>query len=260
MQTLMSSRLFSTRGGTMILGTLAAVLAATFVLVYLSSYRKSVNDSNTPVTVLVAKRLIEKGTPGSLIGQKGLFAPTTIAEGRLKEGAITDPAAFRGQVAVSDIYPGQQLTTSEFTPITSQELPTQINGDQRAIAVPVDNAHGLIGQVHVGDHVDVYVGFSVDNGGGGVNSAVLRVLMENALVLSAPSGAHAIGGAAAANVVIRANHKQAAAIAYAADNGKVWLVLRPPAGAPRIKPDLVTLKTLLIGAKPLQYGGFGGRP
>jgi hypothetical protein len=45
---------------------------------------------------------------------------------------------------------------------------------------------------------------------------------------------------------------QAAAIAFAADNGKVWLVLRPPTGARPVRPGLVTVGTVLLGVPPVQ--------
>jgi hypothetical protein len=71
-------------------------------------------------------------------------------------------------------------------------------------------------------------------------------------VLSAPSSAKQGGvGGSDTSVVIRANSNQAAAIAWAADNGKVWLVLRPSVNATPARPTLVTAESLLIGVRPL---------
>ena len=44
----MSSKLFTTRQGTIWLGVIAAVIAAIALIVYLNNYRNSVNGSTAP--------------------------------------------------------------------------------------------------------------------------------------------------------------------------------------------------------------------
>ena len=68
MESILSSKLFTTRRGTIIMGVGAAVLAAIALIVYLNHYRNSVNSNAQPQQVLVAKSLIQKGTPGDVIG------------------------------------------------------------------------------------------------------------------------------------------------------------------------------------------------
>src|SRR5687767_8978538 len=113
MQNILSSRLLSTRGGTVVLGAIAALLAAIILLVYLNRYRESVSSSSAPQTVLVAKSLIPSGTSGVLVGQKELFQVASLSGDQVKEGAVVDPATLKGRVAVDDIYPGQQLTLAD---------------------------------------------------------------------------------------------------------------------------------------------------
>ncbi len=60
--------MFTTRRGSLLVGAAAAVLAGIILLAYLHSYRNSVNSGAAPVSVLVAKNLIQKGTPGDIIG------------------------------------------------------------------------------------------------------------------------------------------------------------------------------------------------
>jgi flagella basal body P-ring formation protein FlgA len=82
----------------------------------LSHYRNSVKGSTEPLgTVLVAKRLIPKGTSGSSIAAHNLFLVTTIPKRQMAPKAISDPAAMQGRVAAGDIYPRQQLEASDFT-------------------------------------------------------------------------------------------------------------------------------------------------
>ena len=133
MENLAPSRLLKTRQGTIVIGVAAAVLAAILLLVYLSHYRSSVNGATEPQTVLVAKRLIPKGTPGAAFAQKNLFDVTTIPKDQLKFGAISDPAVLRGTVAAADIYPRQQLTTADFIAASAGALASHLKGDGHTV-------------------------------------------------------------------------------------------------------------------------------
>jgi Flp pilus assembly protein CpaB len=262
-------KLLATRGGTVAVAGGAALLATVIFLIYLNSYRNSVNDSGEPIAVLVAKSLIPKGMSGDLIGSQELFQPTTAPKSQVKDGAVTDPATLRGRVTTDDIYPGQQLTTADFTATTTDAIATKIVGDQRAVSIPLDEAHGLIGHVRAGDHVDILGGFNVvriDRNGvpianGGAARPVLKLLMENILVLAVPTGSGGgLGGSREANVVLRLTDQQAAELAFASDNGKIWFSLRPQSGGQAAAPSFVTLETLLLGIKPITVmKSFGGR-
>jgi Flp pilus assembly protein CpaB len=266
----MVHKLLSTRGGTLIISGLAAVVAAVILVGYLHRYRASVDSSSQPVTVLVAKGLIEKGTPGNVVGTQDLFQATTAPRDEIKEGAIADPASLRGRVAVDDVYPGQQLTISDFS-AQADALGNRISADQRAITIPIDAAHGMIGNIQAGDHVDVFAGFNVKklrrDGTTDPNASersVLKLIMEDITVLSAPADGKAgfgSGQTTTSNVTLRVDDQRAAQLAFASDNGKVWIVLRPRAGAAPTRPDLVTVETLLFGVPSIAaIRSFGGRP
>jgi Flp pilus assembly protein CpaB len=234
----LGKRIFSTRGGTLAVGVLAAGLAALLLLVYLNRYRQNLNQQNAPISVLVAKRLIPKGTPGDVIGTKSLFQATSVSKGQLKTGALTDPSVLRGQIALADIYPGQQLTIAYFGPARSGATADELTGLERAVAIPVDATHGLVGQVRVGDHVDLMVGL---NGGvstrGVTTGSVIKTFLQNITVL----------GASAASLTLRVNDKQAERLAWASDNGKIWVILRAPTGSQQSPPAIVSLTNVLFG-------------
>jgi Flp pilus assembly protein CpaB len=254
MQEVFAGRLFKTRGGAVLIGGVAAVLAAILLVVYLHSYRSSVNSGTRPMTVLVAKSLIPRGTSGSLIAQQGLYQVTTVPKDQLKDLAIADPGALTDRVTVADVFPGQQLTANDFSTEGVNSIPSKITGPSRAIAIPVSSAHGLIGQLSAGDHVDVYVGMNGQSGG--VSSPVIKLLASNVLVLSAATaGGYGIGGNnnASANAVLRINTAEAAKYAFAADNGVLWLIIRPQVGAKPTPPSIVNAAALLAG-KPTVGG------
>ena len=237
MENLAPSRLLKTRQGTIVVGVAAAVLAAILLLVYLSHYRSSVKGSTEPVTVLVAKRLIPKGTAGSSIAAQNLFVVTTIPKGQLKIGAISDPAVLQGTVTAADVYPNQQLTTGDFTTKSVGALASQLSGRWRAISLPsLDAAHGLSPDVQANDRVDVYAQV------GGATGLV----MSDVLVLASPTAA--TGSApASGNYILRIPSSRAAKFAYIGDNGKYWLVLRPARGALPTRPTVAPSASLFGG-------------
>jgi pilus assembly protein CpaB len=258
-------KLFSTRGGTLALAGVAALIAAIAVFAYVKHYRSTVESGGRAASVMVAPSLIPKGTPGTAIAAKRLFQVQSIRESQLREGAVSDPASLRGKVAKTDIFPGQQLTLADFTSAKGG-LSAQLTGVERAITISMDTAHGMIGQISAGDRVDVYAGFNVspvDAFGrpisSGQNRPVLRLIMQNIPVLVLTKGS-ALGGSNAAQVTLRATALQSEKLAFASDNGRLWLVLRPPTGARPSPPSLITAETLLLGVSPITVlRSFGGK-
>ncbi len=228
----------STRRGMVVIGGGAALLAAIILVVYLKNYRSSIGASSSTISVLVAKNLIQKGAPGDIVAADREYQVASIQEKELQTGAITDPGTLRGLVAAHDVYPGQQLSTVDFVAAAPGALQTSLNGNQRAISIPIDAAHGMSGQISPGDHVDVYAGLNQEGAGGA--RPVIKLLMENALVLRTAST-----GAPVGSVVLRGRGKQTAALAFASDNGKIWLVLRPASGARPEKVGLMDTSALL---------------
>ena len=239
-----AQNLFTTRRGSLLVGAAAAVLAGIILLAYLHQYRNSVNSATAPVSVLVAKNLIQKGTPGDIIGTSSQFQVASVPKGQLQVGALTDPAALSGRVAVTDIYPGQQLTAAYFAFAPPGTLQTKISGSDRAIAVQIDAEHGMVGQIGAGDHIDIFVG--VNRLGSGGSQPIIKLLMDDITVLRAPVGT------GSGLYTLRATGRQAAVLAYASDNGKLWFVLRPASGAKTVNPGFISAQSLLLGLKPVR--------
>jgi len=239
-----AQNMFTTRRGSLLVGAAAAVLAGIILLAYLHQYRNSVNSASAPVSVLVAKNLIQKGTPGDIIGTSSQFQVASVPKGQLQVGALSDPAALSGRVAVTDIYPGQQLTAAYFAFAPPGTLQTKISGSDRAISIQIDAEHGMAGQIGAGDHIDIFVG--VNRLGSGGSQPIIKLLMDDITVLRAPLGT------GAGLYTLRATGRQAAVLAYASDNGKLWFVLRPASGAKTVNPGFISAQSLLLGLKPVR--------
>ncbi len=217
MENIMSSKLFRTRQGTILLGVVAAVLAAIALIVYLNHYRNSVNNTAT-LSVLVAKNNIPQNTSGNIVASSGLYTTKQIAKSDAQAGALTDPSQLANQVAATDIVKGQQLTSSDFSAPSSGSggLTVDLKPTQRAVVVPLDSPSQVGGQIAAGDTVDVYALITTTNG-----SPVVKEILANMYVLNSTSDG---------NVTLRATPHQAGQLIYASGNDKVWLTLRPPRG------------------------------
>ena len=258
----LAAKLVSTRRGTLLAALLIALLAGASILVYLNSYRESLKAEGAVVTVLVAKQTIPKGTAGGVIAAKNLYTATTIRESQLLEGAMSDPATLRDQVATREIYEGAQLTAVDFTS-AGNSLAAQLTDRQRIVSLPFDAAHGMIEGIEVGNRVDVYAGFNVTpimaNGQpmqGAQGRPILRQILSNVPVVAI--GEQTRGGMT--NVSLRLDDRKAPYATFSSEYGKLWLALRPSAGAKAVKPQIVTVETVLLGVPPVQIlNAVGGR-
>ena len=236
MQQAVKGKIGTSRGWTLAFGIGAALLAAILLVVYLNRYRSSVNSESAPTPVLVAKQLIPKGASGTIIAKQELFQVATLPKNDLKVGAISDPAYLNGRIAAADIFPGQQITTADLSVATTEAVPTTLVGAERAVAIPVDGARGLVGYTSQGDHVDVYVQLT------GANGNLLTLLAPDVEILRVPAAG--AGGA----YVMKAPAALAQRLAFASDNGSLWFLLRPQVGAKKTPPLTINMQTLLAQA------------
>jgi Flp pilus assembly protein CpaB len=222
----------SSRGWAIALGIGAIALAAVLLIVYLDRYRARVGGENAPTPVLVAKQLIPKGTSGVVIASQGMYAPTTLPRKEVEVGAIADPSLFAGHAAAADIFPGQQITSTDLAASDTAAVDTQLRGTQRALSISMDGVHGSLSQLQVGDSVDIY-----SSVGG-----VVKLFKPNVKVLAVPSVPGPSGGG---NLILEIQTAEAAKFAYAADNTQLWFVLRPVIGAKPTKPSTANATTVL---------------
>jgi Flp pilus assembly protein CpaB len=229
----------TSRGWAIALGIGAILLAAILLIVYLDRYRARVGGRSAPTPVLVAKQYIPAGTPGTLIASGPMYAPTTLPRKEVEVGAISDPQYLSGRAASAEIFPGQQFTATDFATSDTASVDSQITGVQRAISVSVDNVHGSLSQLQAGDSIDLYLAL----GGGGPNGqGLVKLFRENVKVLAVPAQTGPSGGS---NLILRVNAKDAADFAYAADNTRMYFVIRPVVGAKKTPQETATAASVL---------------
>jgi Flp pilus assembly protein CpaB len=236
-------RFAGTRRGAITIAAVSAALAGMLLLAFVSQYKKDVQAGTLEQPALVADRLIPKGTAGSVVASDGLFRPTSVQQETLESGALASAALLQGKVATRDIYPGEQLTAADFT-TSADPIRSPLRGVQRAMEVPIDSAHGMVGTLRAGDKVDIIAGFNAAGASTGRGRPEQRTLATDVLVLKAADGSGKRANAEA-KLAVRLPVDQAAKVAFASDNGVVWFILRPPAGAKDPAPSAVTLDALL---------------
>jgi Flp pilus assembly protein CpaB len=245
----------STRNGTLAVSGIAALLAGALLLVFLNAYRDSTRDDDVSVSVVVAKRLIERGSAADVLAEEGAFQRASVPKSELKEGAVVDPQTLEGMMAVGDVYPGEQVIAADFVAVAPRAV-YQLRGGDRALAIPTDAIHGNTAELRAGDHVDILGAFSgVEGQPGTGGKPIIKLLMRDVPILRAPIGGNGGTQSGGGNVVIKARDDKTAKLAYAADNGDLWLLLRPAAGATTNPIPLVTMESLLADNKPIQAEG-----
>ncbi len=262
-------RFTSSRSGTLVLGGLAALVAGALLLIYVSQVRQDANSQSATLSVLVANKLIPQSSSGDVIASQKWYSVVSTPKDQVKDGAITDPASISGKIASHDIYPNQQMTTSDFTDAPTDAVTTKITGNQRAISIPLDSAAGLTPFLQAGDHVDILAGFNVipigPNGaplnGNSQARPVEKVIAQDIKVLEVPSTSSSTTTTSnSGNIVVQVTDQQAWDIAFAINNGTVFLAGAPQAGNESTRPSLVTLETMLLGIQPVKvYRSLGGR-
>ena len=132
----MLERLFATRKGAVAVGLAAAAVALVLLLVYVKQYRHNVSATAQTTQVLVARSLIQKGTPGNVVGTRHLYELRAVPKDTVRLGALIDPASLRTGVALNNIFPGSSSSTGLRGAV--ERARHLDSGNQRALSFPID--------------------------------------------------------------------------------------------------------------------------
>jgi Flp pilus assembly protein CpaB len=219
----------STRRGAYAVAAVAAALAGLVLLVFINRYKDDVNAGLAPAPVLTADRVIPRGTSAAEVISQKLFKPAAVATENLRPGAVTQASQIVGKVAVRDVLPGQQITVADFA-AQADPIRSRLTKRERAIQIPIDKVHGLLGTIRAGDRVDILAAFNAANGASGTGTPTLEPLIRDIRIMRN----------AGDSVILETTDREAATLAFAADNAKLWFLLRPPVGAEDSKASTVS--------------------
>jgi Flp pilus assembly protein CpaB len=197
-----------------VLGLLAAVL----VTIYVTNYRKHVQQGAQNVDVLVATTDIPAGTSGASIVAGHLLKTLTVPRTALTPGAISSPDQIVRLVSTDQILSGEQISTRRFGDAAELGVRAQLKGTLRAIQIAAANPNQVLaGTLRAGDHVDLIGNMKEENGGASLHYD--RVVLRNLLVLRAPLPVDSkISNQAQASVMLAVRDSQSAKLFYVVKN------------------------------------------
>jgi pilus assembly protein CpaB len=140
-----------------VIGVGAAVvlagLGAVGVVSWASSTKSSAEDQQSQVAVVIVDKQIPKGADAATI-----LAGThegTVQQKNLAAGAVTSDTQVGNQVAVADLYPGEQLVKDRLAAKVESNVPA----DKVQVSAALNAQRAVGGALKAGDTVGVYLSF-----------------------------------------------------------------------------------------------------
>jgi pilus assembly protein CpaB len=164
---------------------LAALVVAALGTGLIFAYVHNINDKaiadQKPEQILIAKSVIPAGTSVADAASKGAFQQVPMASKYVVAGALSDTTGITDQVALSPIYPGQQIVSQLFGSVgASSALP--IPKDDMAISVQLTDPARVAGFVEPGSSVSVFA--TVNPASGGATTQTTRLLLPRVQVIA----------------------------------------------------------------------------
>jgi len=234
-----------------------ALIAALLTTFYVANYKRHVRQSESTVTVYVAKHDIPQGTTGADVVKNGWISTQQVVQRTVVPGAISNPDQVRNLITSQDIYTGEQVSLRRFADHAEQGVRVQLHGALRAISIPGSSDALLEGTLRDGDHVDVIADLKT---GDCTTCLAVRDVARDVLVLHAslPGVTHVGDSATQGSVLLAVSDRgEAQKIWYAVENSIGWsLALRPVANAVESAADVEGVTSVLkdgASASSLQH-------
>lgn len=249
-----------------------AVLAAVLTTLYVANYKRTVQNGEKNVPVVVATSDIPAGTSGADANAQGLLETREVARRSVVPGAVAAPDDIQDKVATATTYAGEQVTANRFRPATEGGVRGQLTGNMRAVQVSGDPDQTLADTLRAGDHVDVVASlrYSVKDiapdgaaAPGDKDRIASRVVLRDLLVLKASGGGDVseVGPSSANPVQLAVTDSQAQKLFFVTKNGDWTFQIRPATGAEDSPESVETLESVLgDGLRQAQFLQlYGGR-
>jgi len=217
-----------------LLAALAALLLAATGAVVLLAYVRGADARALAgvetVDVLVVDQPVAEGTPGEDLA--GLVRTERLPVKAVVPGGVPDLGELAGQVATSDLQPGEQLLAARFAAPADLTVPGTVAPPDGAseVSILLEPQRAVGGRLAAGDTVGVHVSLE-----GRTHVLLSRVLVTQ--VQGAPSpvpdgqttDTAAAGAAPSASLMVTLGLRPEAAeaVVFAVEHGTVWLSLEP---------------------------------
>ena len=141
----------------LIAAIVVAALGTSLVFVYVNGVNDRAIADQHPVTILVAKKVIATGTKASAAEASGALEQKQVPKVAVADGALSDITPVADQLALTSIYPGQQILQQMFGAQASIDTGLDIPKGKLALSVQLTDPGRVAGFVQPGAHVAVFV-------------------------------------------------------------------------------------------------------
>lgn len=164
----------------LIVAALIATVGTSLVFLYVRGVEARAADQYDAVEVLQAVDVINPGETLAQAQAAGKIQMGTVGQAQLLSGATTSIADRGDQVALTTVYPGEQIITSKFGSAGDQKVLTIPDG-QMAISINLTDPARVAGFVNPGAEVAIFT--SADAGAMGNNDSATRMLLPRVQVI-----------------------------------------------------------------------------
>jgi pilus assembly protein CpaB len=141
----------------LLVAALIAAVGTSMVFLYVRGVDARAAEQYDAVQVLKAVELIESGETLADAQAAGKIAMGTVGRGQLLDGALTTIGHLRDKVALTSIYPGEQVISSKFGEAGAQDGGLSIPEGKMAISVELSDPARVAGFVNPGAEVAVFI-------------------------------------------------------------------------------------------------------
>ncbi len=227
-----------TRTVILIISVVLGFLAVAGIFSYIKALQTNIEKEAEKVEVIVAKENLKKNSFAKELFEQGLLEKREIPKKYVAEGALRDFSAIEGKVLTVDVSKGQQITNSILSTTVTAGIAFQVPKGFRAIAIEVNDITGVSGKIRSGDWVDVIASFKQGAVAGA--EAKTKIILQKVMVVEGfpeETGFAKTGGVFDENrktdtpvrrtIILALSPVDVEKLVFAAENGKVWLTLRP---------------------------------
>lgn len=217
----------------LIVAIVVAAMGTGLVFAYVNRTDERALKDQRPVRVLVATKLIKAGTLGSAAETAGSFTQKDIPLAATIKGYLENPRPIAALVAVSDIFPGEQIIPEKFVAAgTSSVLP--IPPGKVAMSVQLGDPERVAGFVRPGSEVAIMVSLDIpEEAQASFKGSLTRMLLSRLTVLAvgpttlrpATDGQGNNEALPTAILTLAVDQRQAQKLAFAVGHGKLYFTL-----------------------------------
>ncbi len=215
---------------------LVAALGTLLVFLYVRGADTRAEQRFDTVDVLRATAVIEAGETIESASANAKLELQAVPQDQLIEGYLTSIDQVAGQVALTQIYPGEQIITSKFGGAGESTSSLQIPKGKLAISVNLTDPARVAGFVNPGSQIAVFVnGTDLDSG-----ESYTRLLLQRVTVLGVgsttlisttttdPGGQQTTEQLPRTLLTIAVDQDEAQRVLYASSNGELAFGLLTP--------------------------------